>query len=139
MSALRRIPLVAWGYAAFAAILIGVPFLAPPFWVTLGNYIGLYSIVALGLVLLTGVAGLTSFGQAAFVGIGAYATGYLCVVQHLTPWLGLLLGIAVTLVFAGALGLLTLNLSGHFLPLGTIAWGVSLYFVFGNTEALGKY
>ena len=47
---------------------------APQFWVTLGNYIGLYSIVALGLVLLTGVAGQTSFGQAAFVGLGAYTT-----------------------------------------------------------------
>ena len=45
-----------------------VPLVAPQFWVTLGNYIGLYSIVALGLVLLTGVAGQTSFGQAAFVG-----------------------------------------------------------------------
>ena len=45
---------------------------------TLGNYIGLYSIVALGLVLLTGVAGQTSFGQAAFVGIGAYTTAILC-------------------------------------------------------------
>ena len=47
------------------------------FWITLLNYIGLYSIVALGLVLLTGVAGQTSFGQAAFVGLGAYTTAYL--------------------------------------------------------------
>ena len=53
-----------------------VPLVAPQFWVTLGNYIGLYSIVALGLVLLTGVAGQTSFGQAAFVGLGAYTTAY---------------------------------------------------------------
>ena len=52
------------------------------FWVTLGNYIGLYSIVALGLVLLTGVAGQTSFGQAAFVGIGAYTTA---VPDHAVP------------------------------------------------------
>jgi branched-chain amino acid transport system permease protein len=109
------------------------------FWITQLNFVGIATLVVLGLVLLTGVAGLTSFGQAAFVGIGAYATGYLSVVQHLSPWLGLLVGIAVTLAFASALGLLTLNLSGHFLPLGTIAWGVSLYFVFGNTEALGKY
>ena len=39
------------------------------------NYVGLYALVALGLVLLTGVGGLTSFGQAAFVGIGAYKIG----------------------------------------------------------------
>ena len=50
--------------------LLVTPTAAPPFWITLLNYIGLYSIVALGLVLLTGVAGQTSFGQAAFVGLG---------------------------------------------------------------------
>jgi branched-chain amino acid transport system permease protein len=61
------------------------------------------------------------------------------VVQHLSPWLGLLAGLVITVVFASALGLLTLNLSGHFLPLGTIAWGIALYFVFGNTDAVGKY
>ena len=38
------------------------PFLpVPAYWITIGNYIGLYSIVALGLVLLTGIGGLTSF------------------------------------------------------------------------------
>jgi branched-chain amino acid transport system permease protein len=43
----------------------------PPFWVTLLSYIGLSGLVALGLVVLTGVAGLTSFGQAMFGGFGA--------------------------------------------------------------------
>ena len=47
------------------------------FSVTLLNYVGIYALVALGLVLLTGFGGLTSFGQAAFVGIGAYATAWL--------------------------------------------------------------
>ncbi|CBW73655.1 Branched-chain amino acid transport system permease protein livM / Branched-chain amino acid transport ATP-binding protein livG [Mycetohabitans rhizoxinica HKI 454] len=41
------------------------------------HYIGLYVIVAIGLVLLTGVGGMTSFSQAAFVGLGAYATAFL--------------------------------------------------------------
>ena len=63
-----------------------VPLAAPQFWVTLGNYIGLYSIVALGLVLLTGVAGQTSFGQAAFVGLGAYTTAYLTTQYGTSPW-----------------------------------------------------
>ena len=67
---------------------------APPFWVTLGNYIGLYSIVALGLVLLTGVAGQTSFGQAAFVGIGAYTTAILATRFGVSPWINLAIGLA---------------------------------------------
>jgi ABC-type branched-subunit amino acid transport system permease subunit len=112
----------------------------PEFYVTLLNYIGLYAIVALGLVLLTGVGGLTSFGQAAFVGLGAYATGYLSTTAFaVSPWLTLLIGLAVTAVVALVLGFLTLRLSGHYLPLGTIAWGISLYFLFGNLEFLGGH
>ena len=61
--------------AAFVIVLALLPVLpTPEFWITLLNYIGLYSLVALGLVLLTGVGGMTSFGQAAFVGLGAYST-----------------------------------------------------------------
>jgi branched-chain amino acid transport system permease protein len=37
------------------------------------------------------------------------------------------------------LGLLTLRLSGHYLPLGTIAWGISIYFLFGNVDFLGGH
>ena len=34
---------------------------------------------------------------------------------------------------------MTLRLGGHFLPLGTIAWGLSIYFLFGNMDALGGH
>ena len=54
-----------------------LPLLAGGISYTLLNYIGISALAALGLVLLTGVGGLTSFGQAAFVGIGAYATAWL--------------------------------------------------------------
>ncbi len=111
----------------------------PEFWITLANYIGLYSIVSLGLVLLTGVAGLTSFGQAAFVGLGAYSTAYLTTAFGLSPWIGLAVGLALTLAASFFIGAITMRLSGHFLPLGTIAWGLSLFFLFGNLEFLGKY
>lgn len=121
-----------------ALILIGLLPL-PQYWITLANYIGLYSIVALGLVLLTGVGGLTSFGQAAFVGLGAYATAYLSSTYGLSPWIGLVAGLAVTAATAFFIGLITLRLSGHYLPLGTIAWGLSLYYLFGNLDFLGKY
>jgi branched-chain amino acid transport system permease protein len=59
------------------------------FTVSLLNDIGIAALVALGLVLLTGVGGATSFGQAAFVGIAAYATAWLTTTQGLSPWLGL--------------------------------------------------
>ncbi|MBL8661552.1 MAG: branched-chain amino acid ABC transporter ATP-binding protein/permease [Candidatus Odyssella sp.] len=125
--------------AVFVALLAAGPLYLPPFYVTLVNYIGLYSLVALGLVLLTGIAGLTSFGQAAFVGVGAYATAVASVSFGLSPWLGLPVGLALTAAVAVILGGLTLRLSGHYLALGTIAWGISLSYVFGNVEGLGGF
>src|SRR5438309_2655716 len=115
------------------------PFIVPQFWITLGNYIGLYSIVTLGLVLLTGIAGQTSFGQAAFVGLGAYTTAYLTTRFGTSPWLALAIGMTITLTVALILGFITLRMKGHFLPLATIAWGISLYFLFGNLDFLGGH
>ncbi len=128
------------GLAVILALLpvLPQPVQIPEYWVTLLNYIGLYALVALGLVLLTGVGGMTSFGQAAFVGIGAYATGYVSTTLGLSPWLGLIAGVVLTGLLALCLGAVTMRLSGHFLPLGTIAWGLALYFLFGNLEFLGK-
>jgi len=127
------------GAIVFVLLLAAVPLGAPQFWVTLGNYIGLYSIVALGLVLLTGVAGQTSFGQAAFVGLGAYTTAYLTTRYGTSPWLTLVAGLALTLAVALALGFITLRMQGHYLPLATIAWGISLSLLFGNLEWLGGH
>src|SRR5262249_30963910 len=93
------------------------PAIFGPFTITLMNYIGIYALAALGLVLLTGCGGLTSFGQAAFVGIGAYATAWYTAVQGGTPWIGLILALAITGVVATGLGAATLRLGGHFLPL----------------------
>jgi branched-chain amino acid transport system permease protein len=127
-------------FLLFIAAVVALPLLpTPEFWITLANYIGLYSIVAFGLVLLTGVAGLTSFGQAAFVGLGAYATAYLTTQFGLSPWIGLVVGLAITAGAAFFIGAITMRLSGHYLPLGTIAWGLSLFYLFGNLDFLGKY
>jgi ABC-type branched-subunit amino acid transport system ATPase component/ABC-type branched-subunit amino acid transport system permease subunit len=126
-------------FGVFVAILIVVPLAAPQFWITLGNYIGLYSIVALGLVLLTGIAGQTSFGQAAFVGIGAYTTAFLTTRYGTSPWVTLAIGLVFTAAIALFLGFITLRMRGHYLPLATIAWGISLFYVFGNLEMLGGH
>ena len=104
---------------------LAVPLIAllplPDFWIAQLNYIGLYALVSLGLVLLTGVGGLTSFGQAAFVGIGAYTTAWLTLNLGLSPWITLFIGLALTAVSAVIVGLITLRMSGHYLPLAAIA------------------
>ncbi|PUE28109.1 ATP-binding cassette domain-containing protein [Limnohabitans sp. Jir72] len=124
-------------------LIAAVPLVAvlplPDFWIAQLNYIGLYALVCLGLVLLTGVGGLTSFGQAAFVGIGAYTTAWLTLNTGMSPWLTLFVGLGFTAVSALVVGLITLRMSGHYLPLATIAWGLALYYLMGNLDALGKY
>lgn len=133
-SRVRSIPIV-----AFCLMIAVFPAILGEFSITLLNYIGIYTLVTLGLVLLTGGGGLTSFGQAAFVGIGAYATAYLSTALGLSPWLGLLAAIALTSLVALLVGAATLHLGGHYLPLSTIAWGLAIYLLFGNFEALGRY
>jgi len=125
--------------ALLASVVVLALLPLPDFWITQLNYIALYSLVILGLVLLTGIGGLTSFGQAAFVGIGAYTSAYLTVNMGFSPWVTVFAGLAITAVSALLLGWLTLRMSGHYLPLATIAWGLSLYYLMGNLDALGKY
>ena len=129
-----------FGFPVFALLMLALPALPiPDFWITQLNYIGLYAIVSLGLVLLTGVAGLTSFGQAAFVGVGAYTAAFLAIKLGLSPWFTLFIGIALSVGVALVLGAITLRMSGHYLPLATIAWGLTIYYTLSNMEFLGKY
>ena len=124
----------------FALLVLAAPFLGlPGYWVSLLDYIGIASLVTLGLVLLTGVGGMTSFGQAAFVGFGAYTSAVLTTSLGWSPWLTLPAALVVTGVGALLIGAVTVRLSGHYVPLGTIAWGISFFFLFGNTSWLGAH
>src|SRR5262245_37342325 len=128
-----------WVVLALAVALAGAPALLGKFGVSLLNDVGISALVVLGLVMLTGVGGATSFGQAAFVGIAAYTTAWLSTVPGASPWLGLVFALVLTATAALIIGALTLRLGGHFLPLSTIAWGLSIALVFGNIEALGRH
>ena len=131
----ERLPLV-----IFALVMAAIPFIpgVPPFWIVLLNNIGLAALVAMGLVILTGVGGLTSFGQAAFCGFGAYTTAVLTTAYGVSPWLTLPLSLLVSGIAAVVLGIVTVRLSGHYLPLGTIAWGIGLFYLFSKLEFLGR-
>jgi branched-chain amino acid transport system ATP-binding protein/branched-chain amino acid transport system permease protein len=124
----------------FALVMAALPLVPgmPPFWIVLLDNIGLAALVAMGLVLLTGVGGLTSFGQAAFCGFGAYTTAVLTTAYGMSPWLTLPLSLLVSGLAAVLLGLVTVRLSGHYLPLGTIAWGLGLFYLFSKLEFLGR-
>ncbi|WLA82340.1 branched-chain amino acid ABC transporter ATP-binding protein/permease [Bradyrhizobium elkanii] len=131
----QRLPLI-----IFALVMAVIPLVPgiPPFWIVLLDNIGLAALVAMGLVLLTGVGGLTSFGQAAFCGFGAYTTAVLTTAYGVSPWLTLPASLLVSGIAAVLLGIVTVRLSGHYLPLGTIAWGIGLFYLFSKLEFLGR-
>jgi branched-chain amino acid transport system permease protein len=126
-----------WPLLAAAIITVGLaPALFPPFYVTLFGYVGLATLVALGLVLLTGISGQTSFGQATFAGLAAYATTLLTRFEGAPPLAGLAAGLVLTGTIAWLLGLITARLSGHFLALVSVAWGMSFFALFGTLPPL---
>src|SRR3569832_2553728 len=129
-----------WPILVFALVMLAIPYVPgmPPFWLVLLDNIGLSALVAMGLVLLTGVGGLTSFGQAAFVGFGAYTTAVLSANYGVSPWLTLPASLIVSGLAAEVLGLVTVRQSGHYLPLGSLAWGLGLFYLFSKLEFLGR-
>jgi branched-chain amino acid transport system permease protein len=76
-----------------------------------------------------GYAGQVSLGHAAFFGIGAYAAGLMSARYHQSPWLGLLVGVALSLLAGGAIGFLSNRLKGPYFALSTIAFAEVLKIV----------
>ncbi|RZN36464.1 branched-chain amino acid ABC transporter ATP-binding protein/permease [Bradyrhizobium sp. Leo121] len=126
-------PFIAVAVAALASLVL------PAYQVSVATYVMIASIVCTGLVLMTGIAGMVSFGQAAFVGLGAYTSACMSTQFGLSPWLGLAgatIGAAAT---AALIGVVTVRMSGHYLALATLCFGISFYFGIGNADAFGRF
>lgn len=102
----------------------------------LGVLIGLYSMVTIGLSLLMGYAGQASLGQAAFFGLGAYASAVLSTKAGLNPWLAMLIGIAITCTVAALVGRPTLKLHGHYLAMATLGFGIIVQVFFHEAKPI---
>ena len=123
-----------------ALVTLVLPLLpVPAYIVNMANLTGIAALVAIGLVVLTGVGGMTSFAQAVFVGFGAYTTAYLTTAHGWSPLATLLPALALTALGALVVGAVTVRLSGHFLALGTVAWAISLDYLFGSVPQLGLH
>ena len=119
--------------AALAAVVIIVP--------NTGSFIILlvtralaFSILVMSLDILLGYTGLASLGQAAYLGVGAYATAILATKYHFGLgwdfWLVLLIGILLGAALAAIFGLLAIRASGVYflmitLALGQCVWGLA--------------
>ena len=103
----------------------------------------LWSAMAGAWNIVGGYAGKFSLGHAAFFGVGGYTSGLLYVRLGVTPWLGMIAGMALSVILALFIGIVTLRLKGKFFALCTIAFGqlisimaVYLRGVTGGSEGL---
>ena len=126
----RRIPTKAWGGVALIAIALALlPFVAAfagQAWVRILNFAMLYIMLALGLNIVVGFAGLLDLGYIAFYAVGAYTYALLASPHfglHLPFWIILPLGAGLACLFGVLLGAPTLKLRGDYLAIVTLGFG----------------
>ena len=99
-------------------------------------FVGLFSLIVIGLTLLAGHAGQVSLGQAAFYGIGAYISAITTLRLGLPPVLGVMLAVTGAAFIAYLIGAPIFFLRGHFLVLGTLGLNIVVDVVIRNVQGL---
>jgi len=118
-------------YAAILVIVIAAGLLVTnAYYLQVLTFIGIHTLLALGLNMLMGYAGQISLGHAAFYGIGAYTTAIFTVHLGFSPWLALPAAILIAMAVAYIVGVPTLKLSGYYLGMGTLGFGMIVNILF---------
>lgn len=100
------------------------------------TFAGINAITVIGLSILFGYAGQISLGHAAFLGIGAYTSGYVTV-ELGWPWFaGVTLGASLAGIGGLLLALPSLRLKGHYLAMATLAFGELMFIFFVEAEPI---
>ena len=121
----------------FALIVAAIPLvLTSPYLLSTAIFIGIFTILTLGLCLLMGYAGQISLGHAAFWGIGAYTSAILTVKLGLSPWLAMVAGVLVTGGLAYLIAFPIFRLREHYLAMATLGLGIIAYLAFGEFREL---
>jgi len=97
----------------------------------------MFATMAVAWNIMGGYAGMFSFGQVAFFGIGAYTSSFLLITCHVNPWIGLIAGGLVAAVVGAAIGYPCSNLRGHYFAIATIAFGEIVRTCFNNWKLVG--
>ena len=99
-------------------------------------FVGIHTMLAVALNLLLGYAGQISLGQAAFFGLGAYASGILTATYGWNPWLAMVAVAGAVGILAFAIGFPILKLKGHYLAMATLGFGIIVYIIFNEAVEL---
>lgn len=120
-----------------AGVILALPLgLGNSYYLNVLVFVGIYSLITIGLSLLMGYTGQISLGHAAFFGLGAYTSGVLSTKFGVSPWLALLAAIFVTGGIAFLIGAPALKLKGHYLAMATLAFGYIVFIVFNQASSL---
>jgi branched-chain amino acid transport system permease protein len=119
-----------------AAVLLLAGVLQNDYYLTLINFIGIHTLLVVGLNLLMGYAGQISLGHAAFFGLGAYTSGILTATYGVNPWLAMLAGLLVCGITAFLIGVPALKLRGYYLAMATLGFGIIVYIFLNEAQAL---
>jgi branched-chain amino acid transport system permease protein len=142
-TALRQDRRAAWAaYALLAVLLLALPFLVGGGlgrgWVRILDFALLYVMLALGLNIVVGYAGLLDLGYIAFYAVGAYLYALLASPHfgvHLPVWVLLPLGAVLAGLFGVLLGTPTLRLRGDYLAIVTLGFGEIIRIFLNNLNA----
>lgn len=116
-----------------ALVFIAPAFLGSGYLMNVLVFVGIYTILAVALNLLLGLAGQISLGQAAFFGLGAYISGVLTATHAVDPWLSMVIAVVAVGIIAFILGFPILKLRGHYLAMATLGMGIIIYIIFNET------
>jgi len=117
-------------------LVLAIPVLMPNnYYMGLANLSLIYIIVAIGLNFIYGYTGYISFAQAGFFGIGAYTSALLAVDGHMSFWVTLPVSGLTAAVVGIMLGIPALKLSGHYLAMCTIGFGIIVQMILQNWTA----
>jgi branched-chain amino acid transport system permease protein len=106
------------------------------FWIGVGLLSATYAIFALGLQLNVGTTGITNFGQAGFMSIGAYSMAVLVVHEQWPLWRAMLAGVGLAVVGALLVGLPSLRLRADYFAITTLAFAEIIRYIADNARSL---
>ena len=136
ISSLSRAAQSPFVYAGFIVFLIFLPAFLNDYYQDIMTLTGIYIVLALGLNIVVGQAGLLNLGYVAFYAIGAYTYAILSTTLGLAFWPGLLAGAAVAALFAFIIGLPTLRLRGDYFAIVTLGLGEITRIILNNWDGL---
>ena len=122
---------------AVLAFFIVLPLVSSPFGQHVMILTFLFAMCGVAWNVMGGYAGMFSFGQASFFGIGAYTSSFLLLTFHVSPWIGLAAGGIISSLLAAAIGYPCSKLRGHYFAIASIAFAEIVRIVFTNWQLVG--